>query len=279
MKKTFLTKRNALLSSANASWGAFALLCAVLALMLRLLTPNLFWRATAPLLQGADALASGSRAIFSSFGDTSVLALRNEQLLRENAALANENQALLKKNESCTALSFGSVPDKNNHAGIVAGVISRPPVSPYDTLVLSRGERGGIAVGQEAFGDGGVPLGVVSSVLADFSRITLFSSPNMSTHGWIGSANLPLEILGAGGGAMRAALARSAGVAVGDAVFAPGPGALPVGRVVRIDSDQSSPSVTLHIQPALNPFSVTWVELRDAAPAFTDSFSCVAPLP
>jgi len=48
---------------------------------------------------------------------------------------------------------------------------------------------------------------------------------------------------------------------------------------VRIDSDPSSPSVTLYIQPALNPFSVTWVELRDAAPAFADSFSCAAPLP
>lgn len=277
MKKTFLTKRNALLSSANVSWGALALLCAVLALMLRLLAPNLFWQMSAPLLRGADALARENRMFFSGFADTAALAERNAVLMSENAALANENQALLKKEADRDALA-DSVPEKNNR-GIVASVLSRPPVSPYDTLVLSRGERGGVAVGQEAFGAGGVPLGVVSSVVADFSRVTLFSAPNMSTQGWVGRSNIPLEILGEGGGALRASLARSAGVAVGDAVFAPGPGALPIGSVIRIDSDPSSPSMTLFIQPALNPFLVTWVELRDAPPAFADALSCAAPLP
>lgn len=277
MKKTFLTKRNALLSSANVSWGALALLVAVLALMLRLLAPNFFWHMSAPLLRGADALARESRMFFSGFADTAALAERNAVLMNENAALANKNHALLKRGADRDALS-GSAPERGNR-GIIAGVLSRPPVSPYDTLVLSSGEKDGVAVGQEAFGDGGVPLGMVSSVLADFSRVTLFSAPNMSMHGWVGRSNIPLEIFGAGAGALRASLARSAGVALGDAVFAPGPGALPIGSVIRIDSDPSSPSMTLFIQSALNPFSVTWVALRDAVPAFADSFQCAAPLP
>jgi cell shape-determining protein MreC len=277
MKKTFLTKRNALLSSANVSWGALALLVAVLALMLRLLAPNLFWRMSTPLLRGADALAWKSSVFFSGFADTAALVSRNEQLMNENATLASENQALQKREVDRAALA-GSIPERDRR-GIIASVISAPPVSPYDTLVLALGERGGVALGQEAFGAGGVPLGIVSSVLADFSRVTLFSAPNMSTRGWIGNSNLPIEILGAGGGALRATLARAAGVAVGDTVFAPGPGALPIGSVIRIDSDPSSPSVTFFIQPALNLFSVTWVELRDAPADFADSFSCAATLP
>lgn len=287
MKKTFLTRpdtlhrvwqarRNALLSSANVSLGALALLVAVLALIFRLLAPNLFWQMSAPLLQDADALARKSRIFFSGFADTATLAERNATLMSENAALANENQALLKKEANRDALAV--VPEKNNR-GIVAGVVSGPPDSPYDTLLLSSGEKSGVAVGQEALGAGGVPLGIVSSTVADFSRVTLFSAPNMVTQGWVGNANLPLELRGAGGGTLRASLARSAGVAVGDAVFVPGPGALPIGSVIRIDSDPSSPSMTLFIQPALNPFSVTQVALRDAAPAFADSFSCAAPLP
>ena len=276
MKKTFSTRRNALLTSATVSWGAFALLFASLALVSRLVAPNAFLRVEAPLLQGASALALGGRSFFASFSDASALAAHNEELASENAALASENQALRKRAADQAAL-LGAEPERR--AGIVAGVLSGPPMSPYDTLVLALGEKSGVALGQEAFGDGGVPLGIVSSVSADFSRVTLFSASGVVTRGWVGSANLPLEIRGAGGGALRASVASATGVALGDTVFVPGPGALPVGRVARIDRDSASPSADILIQGALNPFSITWVDLRDASPSFADSFSCVAPLP
>jgi len=154
-----------------------------------------------------------------------------------------------------------------NQVGVVAGVVARPPESPYDSLVLAAGSNAGVALGMEAFGLGGVPIGVVSSILADFSRVTLFSAPGMNTAGWVGRAHLPLTIVGVGAGAMNAAAARPAGIAIGDTVFAPGPGMLPIGTVVRIDSDPSSPSVTLRIQPALNLFSVSWVTVRNTGAA------------
>lgn len=287
MKKTFSTRpdtlhrvwqarRNALLPSAKLSWGAFALLFASLALVFRLAAPNVFMRAEAPLLQGAAALALGGRSFFSGFSNAAALAARNEALANENAALANENEALQKR-AADQAVLLGVEPERR--AGIVAGVLAGPPMNPYDTLVLARGEKGGVALGQEAFGAGGVPLGVVSSVSADFSRVTLFSAPGAITRGWVGSANLPLEIRGAGGGALRASVANAAGIALGDSVFVPGPGALPVGRVAHMDRDSASPSATLLIQGALNQFSITWVELRDASPSFADSFSCAASLP
>lgn len=266
MKKTFLAKRNALLSSVAASWGAVALLGAVAALLVRLLAPNFFLHTLAPVFRIADAVTAGSRTVTDSFGSAAALAARNEQLARENAALANENAALLAKEASLGGLSLDA-------QGIIAGVVARPPASPYDTLVLSQGSRGEVVKGMEAFGEGGVPLGIISSVLADFSRVTLFSSPDMVVDGWVGSSHLPLTIFGAGAGAMRAVIARSAGVAVGDTVFAPGPGLLPIGSVVRVDSDPSSPSVTLQIRPAVNPFAVSWVELRYTGPAFAASLS------
>ena len=131
----------------------------------------------------------------------------------------------------------------------------------------AEGGRAGVARGMEAFGAGGVPIGVISSVLADFSRVTLFSAPNMTVNGWVGRANLPLIIRGAGAGVMNASVPRSAGVTAGDTVFAPGPGMLPIGSVVRVESDPSSPSVTLRIMPALNLFSIAWVAVRDTGTA------------
>jgi cell shape-determining protein MreC len=273
MKRTFLAKRNALLSSTSVSWGAFALAGAIFVLLIRLLAPNIFWYAFTPVFRGADMLATQSHRILSSFNNTANLTLQNEQLVNENAALANENQTLLQKATSLEEL-LGFSSSGQTTRGIVAGVTARPPTSPYDTLVLSPGSNAGITVGQGAFGRGGVPLGVVSAVSADFSRVTLFSAPNMTVQGWVGRTHIPLLIQGSGGGVMRASLSRSAGVAVGDAVFTSGPGLLPIGSVVRVDSDPSSPIVTLQIQLTLNLFSITWVELRDMSTAFSKSLSC-----
>lgn len=267
MKKTFLAKRNAFLSSANISWGGYALAVAALLLLARLLAPNLFWQAFTPVFRGADALAASGHAFLSSFGDTAALSLQNETLVRENAALASENQALLQKTADLEGLIGPAAPGGNTASGILAGVVARPPESPYDTLVLAAGARAGIARGQEVFGAGNVPIGIISLVLADFSRVTLFTSPGVSITGWVGSAHVPLTITGSGAGSMSASLARSASIVAGDSVFAPGPGMLPIGKVVRIDGDPASPSMTLRIMPALNLFSVSWVLVRDTGTA------------
>lgn len=271
MKRTFLAKRNALLSSSDVSWGALALALVFLALLVRLTAPNLFWRALAPVFRGADALAAKSHLFISGFRDTGALALQNERLSAENAALANENAALVAKAASVSALVGAAAKGRTSGSGILASVVARPPESPYDTLVLAAGKNDGVALGMEAFGVGGVSLGVVSAVTDDFSRVTLFSAPGMMMHGWIGRGNLPLSIEGSGAGALSASLPRAAGVVAGDNVFIPGQGTIPVGTVVRIDGDPSMPEVTLRIAPATNLFSTAWVVLRDTGTSLLES--------
>ena len=256
MKRTFLARRNALLSSANISWGAYALMTAVLILLVRLVAPNFFWTVFTPMFHISDAFTAKSDAFFNSFDDTAALALENEKLRNENAAITIQNQALLQKENSISGLVRGE-------GVIIAGVVARPPTSPYDTLVLAGGLNDGITQGMEVFGDGNVPLGVISVTNDRFSRATLFSAPGMNTDGWVGKANLPITVRGAGAGAMLASAARSAGIVVGDVVSVPGPGMLPVGIVTRVDSNTSSPSVTLRIMPAMNLFSISWVAVRD----------------
>ena len=272
MKKTFLARRNALLSPANFSWGFFTLLAVVLLVAVRFIVPNFFWQIVTPAFRASDAIATESRALFSGFANAAAVSAQNDQLKNENAALAHENQTLLETIKNIGALAAASS-SPSGLPRIVAGVVARPPTSPYDTLIISGGAKSGVSVGQEAFGDGGVPLGVVSSVLPDFSQVTLFSAPRVAVDGWVGAAHVPLSITGAGGGTMRATLSRLAGVALGDTVFVSGPGMLPVGTVVGIDNDPSSPSVTVRIQPALNFFSVGWVELRSTGSAFAASLS------
>ena len=266
MKKTSLAKRNALLSSTNVSWGTLALAVAVLLLLVRLSIPNFFWYVFTPAFRASDAIAQASHAFLSSFGNASALTLQNEKLTDENAALAAENEALLEKTRSVSGL----VADAH---GISAGVVARPPESPYDTLVLAAGSADGVTLGQEAFGEGNIPLGTVTSLLAHFSRVTLFSSAGTSVLGWVGSKHFPLIIKGAGAGAVSASVPRSANIAVGDIVSVPGPGSLPIGTVIRVDSDASSPSVTLLIRLSTNLFSTTWVLLRDTGSTLLGAFA------
>ncbi|MFZ1075254.1 MAG: rod shape-determining protein MreC [Minisyncoccia bacterium] len=258
------------MSSANFSRGFFALAFVLLVLLFRITLPNVFWQTFAPAFRASTALSSGADTFFSAFGNTATLAGQNAQLKTENAALANENLTLLRQAKDIQGLS-SSTPAGGG--GIVAGIVARPPTSPYDTLVLSVGTNGGVRVGDEAFGNGGVPIGVVSSVLPNFSRMTLFSDPNIAVDGWVGTSSVPITIIGAGAGAMRATLPRSASANVGNTVFVSGPGMLPVGTVSAIDSDPSAPSVTLRIQPAVNFFSVSWVLLRSTGSAFAGTLS------
>lgn len=216
------------------------------------------------MFRAADALSSGSHRFFSAFGDAAALTQEVERLGKENAALAAENTALLERAGAVTGLS---------ETGIAAGVVARPPESPYDTLVVSAGTRVGVGEGMEAFGPGGVPIGIVTSVLRDFSRVTLFSAPRLTVPAWVGAEKVPLSLIGTGAGTFQASLPRLSGVSVGDTVFVSGPGALPSGAVVRIDADTSSSAVTLRVQSSVNPFSLTWVTLRATGSAFANSLS------
>lgn len=272
MKKIFLAKRNALLSSAGASWGVVALALATVLLLVRLIIPNFFWYVTSPVLNASNTLANASHTFLASFGNIAALSTRNAELTNENILLASENSTLRSSVESLSGRISAS--------GIFAKIASRPPESPYDSILVDAGAEEGVTVGQEAFGllaqtsqrGGGIPLGVVSSVGRHFARITLFSAPRMVLSGWVGHTSIALILHGEGGGAMSASVSRSVALKVGDTVYAPGPAQLPVGTIVRVDSDPSSPSVALRIAPLLNPFSIMWVELRDVGAPLRGSF-------
>lgn len=272
MKKTFLTRRNAILSPENFSWGAYALMVVLALLLLRVIAPNFFWKIATPLFQSADILTENTHLFFASFGNAAVLTRDNERLQTENVILANENAALSRTIADQIALTSTS-------KDILAGVIARPPESPYDSLVIGKGSSAGITTNMEVFGPGSVPVGFVSTVEKQFALVTLFSSPKIKIGAWVGAGHIPLTISGGGAGTFRASITRSAGVAVNDIVYAPGPGELPIGKVIRTDSDPSSPSVTLQIMPMLNIFSLPWVLVRDTGQSFLKTIQATSTLP
>lgn len=271
MKRTYLPRHSIFVSTADLSWGGVVVVVACLVFVLRFVAPNFFWHVTAPFFNVSSAVAEKTHAVFGGFGNTAELTLAHERLTRDNAALTLENTALRANLVQIAGLGTADL-------GIVAGVIARPPQSPYDTLVLAKGTEAGVMVGMQVFGEGSVPLGVVQSVSNDFARVLLYSAPGVRTAGWVGN-NLAITLEGAGGGALHGLLSRSAGVTVGDTVFVPGPGLLAIGVVSGIDDDPSSPAIALRIVPALNPFSVAWVTVRATGVGTASAFFTASTTP
>ncbi len=230
----------------------------LLVFVVRAFAPGVIPFAAMPFWKTGDALTAGAGNAGTFFADKGAL-------LREVAALRSENeslraqQAILEARAADFERLLGTRTERA--PGILAGVLTRPPVSPYDVLVIDAGQSSGVVSGMRAFGAGGVPLGVVESAANQSARVVLYSAPGHDTQAWVGETRIPVTLSGRGAGAFSLEAARESGIMVGDTVFVPGSGALPIGTVVSVGNDPSSPRSRVEVKPVLNPFSVTWVTL------------------
>lgn len=274
MKKTFSAKRNALLTPQAFSLGVVVLGFVCVMGVVRFAAPDYFWSAWKPVIDLGAWMTNQCNGLLAGLRDAKSLQLENSQLRRANAFLELENASLRRQ-----------MP--NPHSGlniknaVQADVLLRPPESPYDTLLLTRGSAAGITKGMVVIApapdaETGVPIGVISEVTDAFSRVLLFSAPRKLTVGSVGTSRTPIVIQGMGAGTMTASVARSTPVVVGDAVDVPG-GLLSIGRVTYIDGDAASPVVTVHITPAINMFALSTVVAADRGIQFLESMTSTAP--
>ncbi|MDB4992214.1 MAG: Rod shape-determining protein MreC [Parcubacteria group bacterium] len=229
----------------------------LLLLILRFFVPSVLSVISRPFWGVGSALTSFVHVHSPAESKASLVQAR-DQLSADNAALTAQNAGLSAKVADLTALLGNRVEPAK---GIVANVIARPPVAPYDVLIIDQGTNAGVRIGAQAQGAGGTPIGTVGETDAGQSRITLYSTHGIKTNGWVGSTRIPLTLTGAGAGAFIATVPKAAGVQVGDGVYLAGNGALPVGTVTNIETDPSSPTVDLDMHPYTNPFSLTWVTI------------------
>ena len=223
---------------------------------LRLLAPGAFIALTSPLLRAGTSLTAA--VVTAGQGGTSAVTKERDELAIENTALTNENAMLSARvNDLSTLLGTQQTPQK----GIIAGVLARPPVSPYDVLILDQGSAAGVRIDALVSGPGGIPAGRITDVQANSSRVTLFSMIGASTAGWVGANRFPVTYTGDGSGAFTTTVTKGGAVAVGDGAYVVAGGAQPIGVVIAIDSDPSSPNEQLRIRPFINPFSLTMVTI------------------
>jgi len=201
-----------------------------------------------------NGLSSASHAVFCSvlifsnnvgeklsnavyfFSSKKALLLENEnlksQLDQMSAKVANYNSILDENSQMKEILGRA-----NEKAMTLAGILSKPNQSVYDTLIIDAGINQNIFVGQRVFAFGNVSIGRIAEVYANSSKVILFSNPGEKTDVIIPSKNIFMQAIGRGGGNFEMILPRDFVLEKGNEVVLPGITPYVLGIVQSILSD------------------------------------------
>ena len=216
--------------------------------------------------QDTGTRLSGLGAYFSS---KSALERENEklwsQLVRSEARMA-DYQIIVRENESLKEILSRQPEDKKF---ILAAVLAKPGVSPYDTLLLDLGAKDGAIIGNLIFAEGDIPIGRLTSVTSDTAKAILFSSTRERTPVIVPSSSIPagesnlfLEIIGRGGGNFEMILPRDFTLVRGDRVVLPGLRSYAVAIVETILSDPRDSFKKALLRSPVNIQDLKFVEVE-----------------
>jgi cell shape-determining protein MreC len=146
---------------------------------------------------------------------------------------------------------------------LVAGILVRPPQTPYDILVLDVGSDDGVIRGQLVFASSGVVLGVVEEVFPRQAVVLLLSTPQVKTTVVLEKAGIGVTATGRGGGAYQLNVPREIDVVVGDLVVLPGRQTEIIGTVQDIIFDPRDPYQTVLVSAPTNFYQERFVYVSD----------------
>ena len=102
---------------------------------------------------------------------------------------------------------------------IISTVLTRPPQTSYDTIIIDAGFRDSITLGSEVSLPEGPVLGLVSEVLPRSSKVKLFSSNGEETSAILERGSVPVILIGSGGGNFKIVLPQDVVVEKGDRIL------------------------------------------------------------
>ncbi len=215
-----------------------------------LLVVLVVWFAQAPLRSAFWQLMTPVVMVRNALGATEASSLRAEvaQLqarVADRDALYQENVAL---KETLNRAAGRNI--------ILAGILQRPPLTPYDTFIIDAGQEEGVLVGSYVSLGGSALVGTVTEVHKSTAQVTLYSAPG-SVHQallMVGEESTPISIEGQGGGSLRAEVPAGTGAMEGDVVILPdvGMGLTAVVRHVERVSSESFETIYFSLPGNLN---------------------------
>ncbi len=102
---------------------------------------------------------------------------------------------------------------------IAAAVLTYPPQTPYDVIIIDAGSNDSVTLGSEVSLPEGPILGLISEVFPKKARVKLFSAVGEKTNAVLERNNVPVVLVGAGGGNFRFFTPRDIAVIEGDRIL------------------------------------------------------------
>lgn len=216
---------------------------------------------------GSPFLRAGNST--SDWFDKNFSFLKNKKTLEEENIFLREKVQELETNLlSCQALEEENKELKNalsrnkEQRYLIAFVLSRPPQSPYDVLIIDAGSNNGIENGMEVTAYGDILIGHVNEVFAKTSKVKLISFPQEETNAMMLDANVPVIAVGQGSGNFEINLPKAVEVKEGEKVVALGINPLLLGIVEKIKSNPSDPFQKILFRLPVNIQELNYVMIK-----------------
>lgn len=143
---------------------------------------------------------------------------------------------------------------------VPARVLSRPPRTHYDTLIVGAGSATGIAVHDIAVWNG-ILLGEVTQVSASSATVDLYSSPGSEHDVILGTPSAVAIARGVGAGAFEVEIPQGVEVTAGEVVRASTDETLIIGTVVSVSGSATDATKTVHVAVPISMNAIDFVSL------------------
>ena len=203
----------------------------------------------------AKSLITGSLSGIKDF-----LAFKSS-LIKENIELKDRvaqlelkvtDHDILEKEIEDLRMEVGRV---GNSRRFMASILSKPPNSPYDTLLIDAGTSLGLQVGDKVYLSENIIIGTVMSVTDKTSVTTLFSSSGQKQRATLLRTGTVFELSGRGGANFIVEVPKESDILVGDIFIYPGILQSVISNVYYIDANSQSSFKTVYLRIPGNVFS------------------------
>lgn len=202
---------------------------------------------------------SGFSGFFSVINSKRSLIFENRALKEEldrTKADSSIRKILQKENEDLKILLGRNDARKNV---ILAAVLVKPGISPFDIIIIDTGKNKGVKKGDKVLFENALTIGEIEETYEGSSKVRLYSSPGEKTIAFVGPTSMQVEAEGYGGGNFIAKLPRGLEVKEGDEVMMPGISTSILGLVEKIKTSPADSFQEIIFKIPVNLAELKWV--------------------
>jgi cell shape-determining protein MreC len=188
-----------------------------------------------------------------------------DEVVKENQALKEQLTSAHLQSLSHNINPFGNteilktLSRSSSTESVAASVLARPPETPYDVIIIDRGTRNAITVGDTVRLSEGAEIGKVIEAFDKTSRVILYSAWGQKTNAVLERDALPVTMSGRGGGGFEFTVPREVVIVEGDRILSPFTEASLVGVVEDVEASPTDSFKKVLARGVVHPRTLQYV--------------------